>query len=131
MKSIECTSITVSVYICGDIETIRKSVRKYCLGEGACVTVAECDYIYTGGAERGVEITFRNYPRFPLTEEKIISKAIALGSQLLEDCSQGSFMVQAPNKTVWYSRRDEIAQQNNEVEREAQETRAKDGRHIR
>lgn len=74
---------------------------------GLCVAIQPVDYVYTMGAESGVCVTLINYPRFPDTLERLERKAIELGQQLCADLSQGSFTVEGPERTRWFSRRDQ------------------------
>jgi hypothetical protein len=50
-----------------------------------------------------------NYPRFPSTPEAIWAHAEALALKLIEGLGQESASIQAPDKTVWISFRDQDA----------------------
>ena len=75
--------------------------------EGLCVTVTPTTFVYTGGAEEGVEIGLVNYPRFPSTQEELAGKAQRLGELLLRELCQHSFLIVQPGTTTWCSRREE------------------------
>ncbi len=75
--------------------------------EGLCVTVTPTTFVYTGGAEEGVEVGLVNYPRFPSTQGILDVKAQRLGKHLLERLCQHSFLVVSPDVTMWHSTRPE------------------------
>lgn len=91
---------TATVHIAGDMATIRDTCRRFCL-RGACVSVVEADYIYTGGAESGAAITIINYPRFESTPERIAASARDLALMLLESCHQRSCSVVCSDVTEY------------------------------
>lgn len=62
MKHTPIKTWTASIYIAGDIATIKHVLREECMREGLCVTVEPIDYIYTGGAEAGARIGFDSIP---------------------------------------------------------------------
>jgi hypothetical protein len=70
-----------------------------------CVTVTPTEFIYTAGAEVGVEIGFVNYPRFPTSPEILFERAKRVAVRLLDDLCQWSALLVAPDKTVWLNRR--------------------------
>jgi len=47
-----------------------------------------------------------NYPLYPKSNEQILSTATELGHQLLDEMHQGSFTIQTPGDTFFYSRRE-------------------------
>ena len=100
-------TITVTLWIAGDIEAIRNACREYCNEVKLCVSIKPCDYIYVYGAEAGAEITLINYPRFPEEEESLVLKAEKLGFQIALECHQGSFTVQGCGETSFHSRRED------------------------
>lgn len=104
-------SQTFRIWIAGDQLDARRACRGYCLS-GLCVSVQDTDYIYTMGAESGVCVTLINYPRFPIDGSKIEETAIALGHHLCTELHQGSFTVEGPKTTRWFSRRPQDQPQN-------------------
>lgn len=62
-------------------------------------------FVYTAGAEDGVEVGFVNYPRFPTTPDKLFDRALRVASRLMDDLCQWSALLAAPDKTVWLHRR--------------------------
>lgn len=98
-------SYPVSIFIAGDYDEARRECRKWCMDNGACVTVTRTSYIYTGGEEFGNLVGFINYPRFPATPAEIEAKAEALGLWLMHGLCQHSYTIQTPVETRWYSRR--------------------------
>lgn len=97
----------VKIYIAGDVAEARKICRKYCYDVGLCVTLKEVDFIYTGGLEYGIEIGLLNYPRFPTHKDELLERAQILSGLLLEGLSQHSFLIVSPEKTTWFSRREQ------------------------
>ena len=94
-----------NIYVAGDREVSERVCREYCLKIGLCVTVTDCNYIYTGGAEKGIKVGLIAYPPFPETTEQIFNKAKGLALELAEINSQWSCTIQAKDKTVFFSRR--------------------------
>jgi hypothetical protein len=72
---------------------------------GLCVSVKDCNYIYTGGAESGVEVGLIQYPPFKTSPQLIWEKAKVLALRLAEANHQWSCTVVADNETVFLSRR--------------------------
>jgi hypothetical protein len=101
----EAPSFPVSIFIAGSASRADDACRRYCFEHGLCVTVAPCDYVYTGGAEAGVVVGLINYPRFPKEPEALIAQADDLAVYLMDELCQGSCTVQSPRGTVWMSRR--------------------------
>jgi hypothetical protein len=105
----EAPSYPVSVFVGGDIWQAETICLDYCDAVGLCVTVTETTYAYTGGETGGVIVGLINYPRFPSTPEAIWGHAEALALKLIEGLGQESASIQAPDKTVWLSFRDQDA----------------------
>lgn len=100
------TSATFRIWIAGDYSDAVRAVREFC-EEGACFAVTPVDYVYTGGAERGVCVTRINYPRFPATDEEIKKQVLRLAEMLRTRLFQDSYAVEGPAETLWFSRRNE------------------------
>jgi hypothetical protein len=111
MKRVEVASYPVSIFIAGSVWEAETICRDYCDEVGFCVTVTETTFCYTGGEEAGVIVGLINYPRFPSTPEAIWQRAEALGALLCAGLKQQSYTIQAPDRTVWFSHRDEDAPQ--------------------
>jgi hypothetical protein len=107
MKEVEVNTHSVKVYIAGDVEKARDSLRRQCFEEGLCVTLTPTDFIYTGGMESGVVVGFVNYPRFPTTLEALFARAIIVAKQLMNDLYQNSVLIVGDRQTKWISRRAE------------------------
>lgn len=107
MTFISADTFFAHIYLAGDIEIAKQVCREECFREGLCVTVAPCDYIYTGGQEAGYVVGLVNYPRFPKTPEEITARARALAVLLMERGYQHSCMVMLPGTTEWLSRREQ------------------------
>ncbi len=115
MKIVKSQTISVSIFIGGDLAQAKQVCREWCMSVGACVTVEPVDFIYTGGEEAGVRVGFINYPRFQADEACIVERATALALLLVDRLCQQSFSIVAPTETVWHSRREETNTVNVEL----------------
>jgi hypothetical protein len=88
----------------GDYNEARQSLRKFCKS-GFCVALQETDYIYTGGEEKGFCVTVINYPRKPLSYDELEEKTKQIAITLCRDLYQGSYTIETPIDTQFYSRR--------------------------
>lgn len=107
MKTLIEKTYWARIYIAGDIDVARQTLREECMREGLCVTLEPCDYIFTAGLEYGMVVGFINYPRFPQEKEKITARAIQVAKLLKEKLCQSSCAVMTPDETVWLSTREE------------------------
>lgn len=103
----EAPSYPVSIFVGGSAWEAETICRAYGDEVGLCVTVSETKYIYTGGETAGVIVGLINYPRFPSTPDAIWAHAETLALRLIEGLKQESASIQAPDKTVWISFRDQ------------------------
>ncbi len=103
----EVSSYPVSIFICGNAEDIQDECRDYADEIGFCVTVTATTYVFRNGEEDGWIIGLINYPRFPAEPEAIWLHAEALAARLCVKAEQQSYTIQAPDKTVWFSHRDQ------------------------
>lgn len=94
----------VDIHIAGSRAAAIEACREFCL-RGLCVSIAEEDFVFTGGMESGVRIGLINYPRFPKSREDIFSVAVELAQFLIERLHQQSCSVVGDTSTVWLSRR--------------------------
>lgn len=108
MIPIYAKTIRFDIFIAGDFEIAKQVCREHCWAAGLCVTVEPLTYIYTGGEETGVRVGLINYPRFPATHDELRNKACELAERLMRGLCQQSYSVVGPDKTEWYSRRDEV-----------------------
>jgi hypothetical protein len=99
------TTYTVRLYVAGDLGTAKASLRRECLSDGLCVTVTQTTFVYTAGAEDGVEVGFVNYPRFPTTPDALFGRARRVADRLMADLCQWSALLVAPDRTVWINNR--------------------------
>lgn len=100
-------TVTARVWIAGDYDAARAFTRQWCAERGACWSLSPADYIYTGGEERGLVATLIHYPRFPRTlpSVEIPDEAREFGEALMRALGQASFTMEAPDATVFVSRR--------------------------
>ena len=105
MKEISQNSYNVTVYVAGDIQTARDSLRRQCFENGLCVTVTPTTFVYTAGAEEGVAVGLVNYPRFPKSPDEIRERAKVVAVRLMTDLHQWSALVVGPDETLWLTRR--------------------------
>lgn len=99
----------VTLYVAGDLQAARESLRRECFEDGLCVTVTPTTFVYTAGAEEGVAVGFVNYPRFPTTPAALKERALRVASRLMRDLCQWSALVVTPTETVWLNCRPEGA----------------------
>ena len=107
MTSRECPSYSVSVWIAGDLEEARRSLRRQCFEEGLCVTVTPTQFVYTAGMEDGVCVRAVNYPRFPKQKTEIWDRMVKVARTLMDDLYQNSAFVEGPDRGEWSTRRPE------------------------
>lgn len=107
MKRVETLSYPVSIFVAGNLHDARVACGAFCDREGLCVTVTPTNYVYTHGDEPGVIVGLINYGRFPSEPRAIWNKAYALALHLIEELGQRSASIQAPDKTLWISFRDD------------------------
>ena len=93
----------VSIFMAGDADAARDVCRAYCDEVGFCVTVTPTAYVYTGGEEKGFIVGLINYPRFPALPIEIEDHAVRIADKLREALGQESYSIQCPDKTCWYS----------------------------
>lgn len=102
-------SDTATLWIAGDFDEIRRAVRAWVQGYGACVTVTRTEFCYVGGNETGARIGFEAYPRFPSKPgDSIWDKPLSLAEQLLgnEHLGQKSCLIVTPIETRWLTTTD-------------------------
>jgi hypothetical protein len=107
MKTASTETFWAKIYIAGPIEVAKQIVRADCMREGLCVTIEPTTFMYTGGEEVGYVVGLVNYPRFPSTPDKIVSRARDLMHKLLEGTYQHSAMLMTPETTEWISKKEE------------------------
>lgn len=107
MQSNTVNTYWVEIHLAGDEADAKRVCRAFCNEHGLCVTVQPQTFIYTGGQEEGVLVTLRNYPRFPSEPADLWEKAAALAENLRWELCQHSYMLMAPDKTEWLTKRDE------------------------
>ena len=93
-------SFTARIYIAGDVSVVKDVCREY-VDKGLCVKISECDYVFTGGVESGVEIVLINYMRFPSSREKITEDAIELAKILIKRLFQFSASVVTDDESIY------------------------------
>lgn len=98
----DCETAYATLHMAGDINHARALTRKFVM-RGACVQLAPCDYVYTGGVESGFTARVICYPRFPKTLEDLTHEAVALGDFLAEELGQVSFSVETSEKTYYFT----------------------------
>lgn len=112
MTRVEVRSYPVTIWIAGDYDMAWIRCKMYCSDVGYCVSVTPTKYVYTAGpdsGEDGVAVGLINYPRFPSDPATIWAHAEALAAELRTWLRQDSYTIQGPDKTVWFSHRDEAA----------------------
>lgn len=107
MQTANVPTYWVEIHMAGDFEQARQACREFCHKVGLCVTVQAQTFIYVGGEEAGFVVGLINYPRFPSEPEQLRTKASDLAEVLLGRLCQHSYLLLAPDTTLWVSRREE------------------------
>ncbi len=92
MKTEVSKTHVIKIHIAGDMMLARTILQKYVM-RGACVSMAEEEYVYTMGNESGMVITLINYPRYPMTQDELLAQAKDLAELLIIKLYQGSCTV--------------------------------------
>ncbi len=106
----QAKTCNIQIYIAGDYEKAIQSTNEYCNDVGYCVTVTPTKYVHTSGPDEGlpgVIVGLINYPRFPKDYAQLLRHAIEIAEKLRVDLGQESFSIETPEKTIWYSYREE------------------------
>ena len=98
-------SHTFRLWMGGDFDDARRAAREYC-ERGACLAVQPVAYVYTHGEEAGVCVTLINYPRFPSSLPDMWAQAREVAEHMARALHQGSYSVEGPDLTEFYSRRE-------------------------
>ena len=107
LKILTEPTVEIRVYLAGDLATIERCAREYCMDVGFCVTVTTTKFIYKGGEETGVCLGVVNYPRFPSDLTTLHNKAMDLTVKCMEAACQWTALIVAPEITHWLTRRKE------------------------
>lgn len=113
-------SFHADIYVAGNKPKIRQICHEW-VKRGACVSVFDCEYIYTGktykngyveGCENGYLVRMIQYPRFPSPPEEIEKNAIELAKAFIrsDDSILSASVVCHPsgNTTFIYDEHKEI-----------------------
>ena len=106
VQSKTAATYQITVYIAGDLDTIRETCRGFCR-RGLCVTVEPTDFVYKYGMESGARVGLVNYPRFPADRTEIDKDAYDLAELLMGSANQRSALVVSPLRTTWLYREEE------------------------
>ena len=110
-KCVEDKCIQVDLWIATPKEgtpehvAMMKILGDYVDNAGLCVTATRTFFRYTGGTELGLKIGLRNYPRFPVDWQRLISHAETIGRLMAEAGDQGSYMIEDGSTVYWFTRR--------------------------
>ena len=67
-------SYTLTLWIGGDFQEVRRHCLSWANHNEICITVSPTEFCYVGGNEFGARIGFQAYPRFPKSKEDIWKK---------------------------------------------------------
>lgn len=81
------------------MDEVYEYLKKVCDKEKYAVSVSPTYFVYPGGEEFGVVITFINYPRFPGKNSDILNSAICLAYDLVVEFRQQRCTVWTPEKS--------------------------------
>lgn len=96
-----CRSFYATIHMAGDIDDARRVIREF-TKIGACVQLAPCQYVYTGGMEDGFTARIMQYPRFPRIEKVICDMAVELGDLLSFHLCQASYSVETRDRVSYF-----------------------------
>lgn len=96
------------IHMAGPLPDAERVCREFCFEAGLCVTVTPTRFIYTGGEETGFVVGLLNYPRFPTAPEALRETAEKLGHRLMHALFQGSYLLETPSESTWFSRRGDL-----------------------
>jgi hypothetical protein len=95
---------TATIYMAGDYSQAQQVCREY-VRCGLCVTINQCEYIYSGGQEAGFAIGLLQYPRFQVEEETILERAHELAVMLIDRLCQLSALIVTADKTEFIAKK--------------------------
>lgn len=101
-------AIGFRIWMAGDVEQAKQVLRSICSIMGACYSITETHYVYSGGEESGFIIDIFNYPRFPKSASDLLEETEAVAYELMMHLNQGSFTIQdisTGQTNGFYSRR--------------------------
>lgn len=79
--------------------------RRYCDDYKVGLTIAETHFVYPGGSEPGMVVSFINYPRFPMPNSDLFMVALGLADLLLIALDQERLtVVEIPGETFLVER---------------------------
>jgi len=90
------------------VDRVYRTIQKYVDEIGWCVTVTPTKFIYKQGHEPGVIIEAVQYPRFPISEEKLRVRVIKLAEILLDKMEQNRLSICFPEQTIMLENDDGI-----------------------
>jgi len=96
-----------NIWIAGDYNQAVTVCQAFCDHDPTCVTVTKTNYVYTGGSQEGVCVRMIQYPRFPTPVATLKEQAGRLAEALFIGLDQQSYSIEFPDRTVWYSAREE------------------------
>lgn len=103
-RSKTAKTVEISVYIAGNIETIRPALAKFCFENKICFFITEGFFSYVGGEETGFRIGIIKYPRFPQSREELVAISRELALYLIKETHQMSATVVDGEETYWLTR---------------------------
>jgi hypothetical protein len=104
IREVRAPTVEVRVFIAGPVSDVKRALAEIAL-RGACYSVEETEFVYTGGRETGACVRLINYPRFPCSGDELMRQGEQLGRELLLALHQASCSVVGPVETVWLTRR--------------------------
>lgn len=99
LSSMSAQTRTYRVWVAGDCADAVRAVREWCAKTGDCYAVSACEYVYSGGSERGVCVTRINYARFPECGQSIENRVGEFAAFLAGSLFQKSYSIEGPEAT--------------------------------
>ena len=82
------------------LEDVKDFLQEYVNKGGLCITVTPTTYLYKDAREDGAVIGLINYPRFPMTKEKIKQAAEEIANLCKDRYKQNRISIEYQDQTV-------------------------------
>lgn len=91
------------------IQDVRNRVQKFVDEFEDCITVSPTTFHYVNGNEPGAIVRLIQYPRFPMSERQIKTRALYLATLLRKELNQYRVSVIFPDETYMIDDSDDIS----------------------
>lgn len=102
MKSRTAPTISLKIYVSGDMDVIAQVCREHCWDHEMCVNVSPTTFFYQGCEESGAIIGLVNYPKHPCTMDELMTNARMIARGIVLRCRRYSAMIEGPVESEWF-----------------------------